>query len=693
MAKKVTIGGERLGAGGKMTEELHGYGSSVHDLSYIFKSSMTCGTLVPFMVELMTNGDHATIDLDTLIRTHPTVGAMFGSFKVQLDVFKCPIRYYQKELHNNKKNIGLHMENVYLPSMRIDTNQPDIEATEQLNQAQINSASLLAYLGVRGIGTAPSTAVTNSNLSRIIPNAVPLLAYWDIYANYYANLQEGIGVQIGYGTSTNPTISNVIVHNNSGTNTPAMGLATNDYTAAALLLAAGISIEGQGIGTEAFNFQVVFFYPNGTSSYQLLTQNQFSSLFWYPNVEPNGRIASYRTFKGVDISGNEVGRMEIVGGAHATPINNQPAIIIQDVTGIPADISLVTFPIDNIDSMREAILAAPSGSSYLINDLNMLPYQASLGFTVNGGVRECNSKWTMAGLGIKTYQSDLFNNWLSTEWVEGSNGVNEMSSIDVSDGTLTMDSLNLQQKIYNLLNRIVLNGGSYKDWQEAVYAHRGTGELEIPEYCGGASSEIVFDEVISTAETTGGAYEQPLGTLGGRGKQVGIKKNLIKIQANEPCFIIGIASITPRLDYSQGNRFFYGIETMNDLHKPELDGIGFQDLITEWMAAWDTKIDQTTGEVIQRSAGKQPAWIEYTTNTNQCYGNFANGNDESFMVLNRAYEHDNNGLIQDLTTYIDPTKFNGTFAATLLKDQNFWVQIAASIKMSRVMASSQIPQL
>ena len=50
------------------------------------------------------------------------------------------------------------------------------------------------------------------------------------------------------------------------------------------------------------------------------------------------------------------------------------------------------------------------------------------------------------GLFLNTYNSDLYQNWINTEWIEGVNGINEASAVDVSDGTLSMDALNLSQK-------------------------------------------------------------------------------------------------------------------------------------------------------------------------------------------------------------------------------------------------------
>ena len=49
---------------------------------------------------------------------------------------------------------------------------------------------------------------------------------------------------------------------------------------------------------------------------------------------------------------------------------------------------------------------------------------------------------------LKTYDSDIFNNWVKTDWIDGTGGITEITSIDIAanDGRLTMDALNLQQK-------------------------------------------------------------------------------------------------------------------------------------------------------------------------------------------------------------------------------------------------------
>ena len=144
---KKELGGQRLGSGGKMDVHLHNYGRSTHNLSRAWRSSMAPGTLVPFLVEPILNGDTFDIDLTTLVRTLPTNGPIFGSFKMQLDIFTCPIRLYNAQLHNNKLGIGMDMSKVKFPLMRLTGVNPDIIAGT-MNQQQINPSSLLKYLGI-----------------------------------------------------------------------------------------------------------------------------------------------------------------------------------------------------------------------------------------------------------------------------------------------------------------------------------------------------------------------------------------------------------------------------------------------------------------------------------------------------------------------------------------------------------------
>ena len=87
------------------------------------------------------------------------------------------------------------------------------------------------------------------------------------------------------------------------------------------------------------------------------------------------------------------------------------------------------------------------------------------------------------------------------------------------------------------------------------------------------------------------------------------------------------------------------------------------------------------------------------SNYNRTHGNFASGQSEEFMVLNRNYEINKEtsnlkqSVIKDLTTYIDPTKYNYIFADESSDAMNFWVQIGVDWKARRMMSAKVIPDL
>ena len=100
--------------------------------------------------------------------------------------------------------------------------QYDTITTEEEQWNQVNPSCLLAYLGIRGF--ANMTEPSSKNTSK---NALPILAYYDIFKDYYANTQEENFYIIGNtenliitinGTRVNPNVisSNEGRINNSG---------------------------------------------------------------------------------------------------------------------------------------------------------------------------------------------------------------------------------------------------------------------------------------------------------------------------------------------------------------------------------------------------------------------------------------------------------------------------------------------
>lgn len=677
MSNKVTLGGERLGSGKDMQVDLQEFNRTTVDLGYTWRSTMASGTLVPFMKEVALPGDTHEITLNTDVLTHPTIGPLFGSYKVQLDVFSVPIGLYQSEMIQNALNIGLNMESVKMPIIKLNGIDNGLE--------QINPGSLLSHLDIRGLGKSAD----NSLLSREF-NGVPMLAYWDIFKSYYANKQEDKAYYIKSNIKEYKIASDSYIEFDNEFDIrfdfptpetkPVDVRNANDLNCTIeIRLDTSYVIEKEDL-SDILNRTKLIIYSGGRNPTIPAFQNVN---FYYDDVEIKQTASNTATI-------------------YAKKFNNyQPEFSLYHIDGkfeekptrdSDAEPTLKSFDLKNIDTMRSNIIKkAVEGSHYNIAEKfseELRPYSDINDYTIlSDGDTLFGKEFGQELLAVKTYQSDLFNNWLNTEWLDGENGINEITKINVDDG-LKINDLILHKKLFDMLNNIAISGGSYDNWLNAVYNQDRQRGIHSPLYHGGLIKELTFQEVISNSATE----EQPLGTLAGRGALTNKHKGgYIKIKTDEPSFIIGIISLTPRIDYSQGNKWDTNLMTWDDFHKPQLDGIGFQDLITDQMDYRSTEIIEQNKPIF-KSAGKQPAWINYQTNVNVVKGNFAIESEQMFMTLNRRYETDDFG-IKDLTTYIDPAKYNHIFAYTRRDAQNFWAQIKVDMIARRKMSAKIIPNL
>ena len=641
MGIQKNIGKNTIGDNNKMSVSLHDYNMSTHDLSTIVRNTQSPGTLVPNLCLVAQKGDTFDIDIDANVLTHPTTGPLFGSIKLEHHIDTGPVRLYNSWLHNNRTKIGLNMEQVKLPQIKVNIRTlSDTPSNEEKQWIQVNPSCLLAYLGIRGYANTPK-----SGEKTIDKNALPILTYFDIFKNYYANTQEENFYMIGGSPVFNVKINGKDIPDNDDIPS-ALGEITSTSS---------ITLSPPILTKEETRLRVK---TSKNAKEQILTVDQIGT--WTPSAQ-NIKIDTTK----------------VLSTWYITAIYSTKRT------------SLEKYPLENLDIIRDKILLTPGDTVFDISNgsMSVAPFTNFAKRTSDGRLNTSNTQY---GLCLKTYNSDLYQNWINTEWIEGTNGINEASSVDVTNGMLSMDALNLAQKVYNFLNRIAVSGGTYRDWLETVYTGGNYMErCETPMFEGGISQEIVFQEVISNSASE----DEPLGTLAGRGVTTGRQKGgHIRIKVTEPCYIMCICSITPRIDYGQGNTWDTYLKTMNDWHKPALDGIGYQDSLNGERAWWTDYLSD--GPLLARTAaGKTVAWINYMTNVNRTFGNFAPEMPESFMVLNRNYSMDNKGQIEDLTTYIDPVKFNYIFADTNLDAMNFWVQTKFDIRVRRLISAKQIPNL
>lgn len=639
MAITRTIGKNTIGDNNKMKVRLREYEMSSHDLSTVFRSTMAPGVLTPCLKLVAQKGDIFDIQMVNKTLTRPTVGPLFGAYKLQHFIFTVPIRLYNSWLHNNKTGIGLKMSDIKLPVINI---------SGQTDGDKLNQSSLLAYLGIRGwrkSGTKPQT----------LCQAVPVLGYLDIFKNYFANTQED-GFFMITGLTTKP---DTVIFSPKGGSYRISGRIEFPYITPVGNEVIALTRK-EGTVSEPTSWYSV--WSNVLIKVQTVDKVTWENVTKYSSNPNQSRVT-------LDKLGNgAIGGVQITESALKYFENSKN--------------NLSKFKLESLDTLRETVLQTKGNVALNINST-----EVDTGFEITRAILTAR-KSNLGGLLLKTYDSDVFQNWIKTDWIDGENGISAITAVAVQDGVITIDSLNLQQKVYSMLNRIAVSGGTYRDWLETVYTTGNYMERpETPVFEGGMSQLIQFEEVVSKSATEG----QPLGELAGRG--VSSRPNSsgqLHFKVTEPSYIIGIAAITPLIDYSQGNDWdMVNIKTMDDFHKPALDSIGYEDSMNNQRGWWTRDFENGS----DTSAGKTVAWINYMTNFNRTFGNFASGESESFMCLNRNYERTAENKISDLTTYIDPAKHNEIFADTDLGSQNFWVQTAFDIKVRRNISAKQIPNI
>ena len=175
-----TLGKNTLGDNNKMKVAMRDYDMSTHDISTVCRKSLGVGMLVPFCKILCQKGDIIDLNLINKTLSQPTLGPLFGSFKLQHFMFFGGFRLYNSWLHNNRTGIGMKMSDIKLPMTLARTYGTATEA-----RTNISTSSLYKYLGwskSKRKGTSANEGVQK--------NGVPLLMYLDIFKNFFANTQE-----------------------------------------------------------------------------------------------------------------------------------------------------------------------------------------------------------------------------------------------------------------------------------------------------------------------------------------------------------------------------------------------------------------------------------------------------------------------------------------------------------------------
>lgn len=278
-----------------------------------------------------------------------------------------------------------------------------------------------------------------------------------------------------------------------------------------------------------------------------------------------------------------------------------------------------------------------------------------------------------------------------------------------SDGTLKGVSYgsNIPQSVRRSLVNVATSGISINDFRnvnafqrwletnirrgykfrDVISSHYGVepsyAELDMPEFLGGVSQDVSFQQVNQMVEST----DNPLGSYAGQAYAVGSAKHSINRYFDEPGYIIAILSVVPTPNYSQLlPKMFTKFDSL-DIFFPEFGHIGLQPIPYSEVAPVQVA-NSSDGTKLSDTFGYQRAWYDYLASVDEVHGEFRTTLRD--FLINRVY--DVKPELSPDFLLIDPKQVNQVFAVEETTDKILG-QIYFDIKAQRPIPKFGVPRL
>jgi len=250
--------------------------------------------------------------------------------------------------------------------------------------------------------------------------------------------------------------------------------------------------------------------------------------------------------------------------------------------------------------------------------------------------------------------------------------------VDVQSEAVTINTLRRAFRLQEFLERSARGGTRYVEWLLSMFGVRSSdSRLQRPEYLGGTIQNVVFSEVLATAQET--TEEIPVGQMAGHGISVGGGNTISLRHAEEHGWMIGLISVLPDTAYQDGlPREFTRFDRFEYVN-PIFANIGEQEVLNKEVA-----INHTLPEGI---FGYNPRWSEKRFKNSRVSGDFKTT--QSFWHMGRQFAGDPE-LNGDFVT-ADPT--TRIFAFEDLNADNLYAQIYMKMSAVRKLPRFGIPTI
>lgn len=233
-------------------------------------------------------------------------------------------------------------------------------------------------------------------------------------------------------------------------------------------------------------------------------------------------------------------------------------------------------------------------------------------------------------------------------------------------------------KLQEFLEKMARGGSRYAEVNRSIFGVPiEDARLQRPEYLGGGKTPVTVSEVLQTSSTD---ETSPQGNMSGHAISVGGMKPF-SYRCKEHGYIMGLISIMPKAQYTQGIPRHFSRESRYDYFWPQFQHIGEQGIKVKEIYAQGTGNDDDIW-------GYTPRYAEYKFQLSSVHGDFRDTLD--FWTMARLFQTEptlsNNfvnsigGVRTDIFAVDDGTDY-------------FWVHLYNDVKAKRPMAYFGSPKL
>ena len=255
----------------------------------------------------------------------------------------------------------------------------------------------------------------------------------------------------------------------------------------------------------------------------------------------------------------------------------------------------------------------------------------------------------------QTYKGDYFTAFLSNENVEFERSTARVVADD--GGVITMDQLYHAERVQNFIRRTIFKNSDYSEFIDAQYGVTPPTNLTKPLFLGAVSTELYFNDVISTVQSpdSNGLVDSntDLGSRAslGFGRMVTGKLRpkdqdntpFVRFTPREPGYFMVLEWIVPDVSYYQGYDPLYDKDSLGDLFFPAFDKDGFQDkqvrhIVEQYVPDFNTLPPGIPFDEYNVAYAQEPAWWEYMSTAPVMSGQMVDENSYRNWVFHRRID-------------------------------------------------------